>query len=322
MTYRRLARTGLNAAVAALGIAAFTLVSGQVRAMRNLTPPIGQIIEQDGKMVHVWVEGSGPDLILLHGASGNLRDFTFGLTDKLLQNFRVIAFDRPGLGHSDALHRRGESPQEQARHLAKVADRLGVETAVVVGHSFGGSVAMAWALERPDQVAALVSLAGAVNPWPGELGAWYDIVGSRLGGATLVPLIAAFAPLSLAEKSVVSIFEPDPVPEGYMDYIGVDLTLRSDVLRANARQVNGLRPHVVTMSEAYPSLNIPVEILHGADDVTVPLSVHSDPLSRAVETANLTVLESTGHMPQHANQEATVSAIERAAARAGLRPDG
>ncbi len=318
MIYRRLARTGLSAAIVVLGITGLTAVAGQFRKMRTLTPPIGQLIEQDGKMVHVWVGGTGPDLILLHGASGNLRDFTFRLTDKLTQNFRVIAFDRPGLGYSEALHSHGESPQEQARHLARVADRLGVKNAIIAGHSFGGSVAMAWALERADQVAALVSLAGAVNPWPGELGAWYGLVGSDLGGATVVPLIAALVPLSLAKKSVVSIFEPDAVPDGYLEYIGVDLTLRSKVLRANARQVNGLRPNVVEMSRLYPSLTIPIEIIHGSDDITVPLSVHSEPLAKAVTTANLTVLPGIGHMPQHADPDAAIAAIQRAASRAGL----
>ncbi len=288
---------------------------------KGLTPPLGQLLQVEGKQVHAHISGpeTAPVVILLHGASGNLRDFTFDLEPRLAETYRVIAFDRPGLGYSEALHRRGESPAEQALHLAKAAEELGVDRAVIVGHSFGASVAMAWALERPDMAAAVVSLGGAVNPWPGGLGPWYTVTSSWLGGVTVVPMIAALAPKSAADRSVRGIFEPNQVPEGYLDYIGADLTLRAPVIRANARQVNGLKPHVTAMSARYPSLNLPVEIVHGALDDTVPLSIHSEPLSRAIPGANLVILEGVGHMPQHAEPAETVAAITRAVDRAGLR---
>ncbi len=290
-------------------------------AARDLTPPLGQFVQVDGKQVHVQDSGpkDAPAVILIHGASGNLRDFTFDLAPRLADRYRVLSFDRPGLGYSEALHRRGESPAEQARHMAAAARQLGVDRAVLVGHSFGASVAMAWALEIPDMAAAVVSLGGAVNPWPGGLGPWYSIASSGLGGATVVPLVANLAPRRLAVQAVESIFEPDPVPDGYVAYVGVDLTLRSAVLRANARQVNGLKPHVTEMAKRYGDLRLPVEILHGDQDTIVPLAIHSEPLSRTVPGANLVVLTGVGHMPHHARPRETVAAIDRAATRAGLR---
>ena len=45
--------------------------------------------------------GEGPDVVLIHGAFGSLRDFTFDLSDRLSERYRVIAFDRPGLGYTD-----------------------------------------------------------------------------------------------------------------------------------------------------------------------------------------------------------------------------
>ena len=67
------------------------------------------------------------------------------------------------------------------------------------------------------------------------------------------------------------------------------------------------------------ALRMPVEIVHGDADETVPLEVHSIPLSKQLRRANLTVLDGVGHMPHHVRPEATVAAIDRAAARAGLR---
>jgi pimeloyl-ACP methyl ester carboxylesterase len=110
------------------------------------------------------------------------------------------------------------------------------------------------------------------------------------------------------------------VPEGYADHIGAPLTVRPDSFRANTRQVNTLRPHVVAMSERYNrEWTLPLEIIHGDQDTTVPLVIHSIPLSEAVPGARLTVLEGVGHMPHHAAPDVVEAAIDRIAAQAGLR---
>ncbi len=83
--------------------------------------------------------------------------------------------------------------------------------------------------------------------------------------------------------------------------------------------MNSLRPHIVEMSQRYGELTMPLEIVHGDADTIVPLRIHSEPLSRQVPGANLTVLEGIGHMPQHAAPQAVEDAIDRAATRAGLR---
>ena len=73
------------------------------RAAEAAYPPLGQFIEVDGRRVHALVVGEGPDLVLIHGSSGHVRDFTFSFIDQVKDRYRVIALDRPGLGHSDAL---------------------------------------------------------------------------------------------------------------------------------------------------------------------------------------------------------------------------
>jgi pimeloyl-ACP methyl ester carboxylesterase len=282
-------------------------------------PPTGRLIEVQGRTVHAHVEGTGPDLVLIHGASGNTRDFTFALVDRLKSDYRVIAFDRPGLGWSDDLGAVGISPLVQADVLRAAAETLGVRRPVVLGHSYGGAVALAWALRAPQDTGALVIVSGATMPWPGGLGPWYAITSSQVGGATVVPLVTAFAPLSRAEETIAAIFTPDPVPKGYAAYVGAGLTLRRDTLRANARQVSGLKPHIQLMEPQYHRLEMPVEILHGSADTIVPAAIHAEPLARRLADAELTILPGVGHMPHHSAPEAVLSAIDRAAARAGLR---
>ena len=109
------------------------------------------------------------------------------------------------------------------------------------------------------------------------------------------------------------------MPEGYDHHIGPYLPVRLPVFRSNTRQVNTLRPHVVEMEKRYPDLALPIEIVHGNADKTVPISIHSGPLAELVESANLTVLEGVGHMPHHTHPDDVIAAVERATARAGLR---
>ncbi|MEM6308379.1 MAG: alpha/beta fold hydrolase, partial [Pseudomonadota bacterium] len=139
-------------AIIACAIAVGVLVwRGQALTKRatQLYPPIGQFVEIDGVRLHYTDQGSGQAIVLIHGASGNLRDFAFDLAPELAKSHRVIAFDRPGLGYSERATpaydniwtSQAESPQEQAALLIAATRALGVKQPIVVGHSFGGAVA-------------------------------------------------------------------------------------------------------------------------------------------------------------------------------------
>lgn len=321
MRFPKLALSLFLAAAAMGGCAVLTdrRASERERQAEAAYPPTGQVLDVAGRRVHAHVQGSGPDLVLIHGASGNTRDFTFALVDRLAQDYRVIAFDRPGLGWTEDLGEDGISPFAQAELLQAAADQLGVRRPIVMGHSYGGSVAMAWGLTDTPDVAALVILSGATMPWPGGLGPYYAVTGTRLGGATVVPAITAFVAPARAEQVVDGIFAPHPAPPGYADYVGVGLSLRRHSLRANGRQVWGLKPFVTQMAEAYPRLGLPVEIVHGTADTTVPADIHAIPLSNLLPDAQLTLLPDVAHMPHHTHPDDVIAAIHRAAARAGLR---
>ena len=296
------------------------------RAAEIAYPPVGQMIDVDGVPVHVWIAGSGPDLVLIHGASGNLRDFTFDLTDRLTDSYRVIAFDRPGLGwtgrlpgYAGAWNARSETPFEQAALLQRAADQIGVRNPIVLGHSFGGAVTLAWGLSRPDDTAALVMVGAVSEPWEGDLGLLYQVTSSAPGGALVIPLATAFLTDSYVRGSIETIFAPQDAPEGYAEHIGPALTLRRETTRANAQQVNSLFPHIVDMQKQYDRLKMPIELIHGDADTIVPSHVHAERFAREVPSAELTLLPGIGHMPQHTNPEDVVAAIARAASRAGLR---
>ena len=288
-------------------------------------PPEGDFVDVGGTAVHYVQRGTGPDVVLIHGAGGFTREFTFDFVDRLTDRYRVTVFDRPGLGYTErprdfgVFSRDMETPREQARLLQDASAALGVDRPIVLGHSFGGAVALAWALERPESIAGIVMDGGVSNEWEGGVGGFYNNTAAPLGGALVVPMLTAFATDAYIANTIQAIFRPQPVPEGYTDYIGARISARRETLRANGRQVHGLKPHIVEMVPHYGGIDIPVEIIHGDQDTIVPLDVHSIPLSKQIPGANLVVLEGVGHMPHHAAPDVVVAAIDRAAASAGLR---
>ncbi|MGR3712964.1 MAG: alpha/beta fold hydrolase [Shimia sp.] len=284
-------------------------------------PPDGAFVEVNGHPVH-YVElgdASAPALVLLHGASGNTRDFTFEIADMLAENYRVIVFDRPGLGHTPALAANGVTIVDQAAVLSQAAALIGAEKPIVAGQSFGGAVTMAWAVHHPDRIAAAVSIAGATYPWEGSLSGFYARLADPWKGPVVARLISAWASEDYVAASIAGIFAPQKAPETYAAYVAVPLILRPSSLLANAQQRHSLREELHVLAPRYKDLTLPVEIVHGDVDTTVGINVHSTRMVEDIAGANLVGLQGIGHMPHHTNPEDVIAAIDRAAARAGLR---
>ena len=287
--------------------------------IETLAPAMtGQFVNVGGKRIHVHIEGSGPDVILIHGASVNARDFTFDFIHRLSRHCRVIAFDRPGMGFSEALHPDGETMSEQAAALDAAAEALGIERAVIVGHSYGGGVAMAWGLDHPARVGAIVTLAGITMPWPVTMDAFRRLASREADGEALVPLISVVTSRAFTHSTLETIFTPQPVPPGYGDYLVLPQELRRPTFRANSRQIAKLAPQVTEMAKRYAALTLPVEVLHGTHDAVGSIMVHARQMARRLPDARQTELAGIGHMPHHTAPEPVVATIIRAVARAGL----
>ncbi len=282
-------------------------------------PPEGEIIDVDGVPIHAVVMGEGPDVVLIHGSSGNTRDMTFALAPILAKNFRVIVFDRPGLGYSGSFNPDGESIEEQAIILQKAAAILGADRPVVAGQSYGGSVSLAWAITRPENISALVLIAPAAIPWETPLDGFNRLASTSAGNALALPLISAFVPEWYVEKALDQVFAPQSAPEGYARHFGPGLTIRRSSMHANAKQRANLLEEIRALQPQYKDISVPTEIVHGTADETVGLGWHSQRLIEQIPDAELIELAGIGHMPQVVAAPEVATAIERAAQRAGLR---
>ncbi len=110
----------------------------------------------NGLTFHVQQSGSGPDVVLIHGLTGDLSIWFLSRTIPVLaESQRVTAYDLRGHGYSDA-PQTGYTSHDHARDLLALLDVLGIERARLVGHSFGAVIAVHAAVIAPERVEALV----------------------------------------------------------------------------------------------------------------------------------------------------------------------
>lgn len=296
--------------IAALILGLRFAASLRVAQIEASAPPEGQIIEVDGHRLHAVTRGAGPDLVLIHGASGSVRDFTFDLVDRLAASFRVIAIDRPGFGWSAPFEDgSGGSLQQQAAILSAAARTLGAERPIVLGHSYGGAVALAWALERPEALSGVVTLAAPMHMWEGEPPLLHRISETWIGRAAINPAIFALVPTEYVRAQIAGVFAPQAQPDGYADHFVPLMSARPATLFANGRQRVTLKDEIRAMIPRYSQIEVPVEMVHGTADRTVWIELHAERVAPMIERANLTILEGIGHMPHHAAAAEIVQVI-------------
>lgn len=128
-------------------------------------PPAGRFLELNGVRLHYIERGSGEPVVLLHGNGSMIQDFeSSGLIDLAAKNYRVIVFDRPGFGHSGRPRDVVWTPDAQAELIKDAFARLKISNAIVLGHSWGASIAVALALKFPGLVRGLVLASGYYYP--------------------------------------------------------------------------------------------------------------------------------------------------------------
>ena len=117
-------------------------------------------IEANNLAFHYWQSGQGPDVVLIHGLGGNLAGWHLGVVPELQLEYRVLTYDLRGHGRSDPAP--GYTTGDMAQDLRALLDALGIEKAAIVGHSWGGDVALHFAQSNPARVSELVVVEGAL----------------------------------------------------------------------------------------------------------------------------------------------------------------
>lgn len=271
-----------------------------IKPVAQLADPDSRFMELDGVAFHYKERGEGePVIVLLHGFGASIYSWREVFTP-LADYGRVIAYDRIGFGLTGRPmpgEWQGESPYRpaaQVDQLIALLDELGVQKAILVGNSAGGTVAVSTALAHPGRVQALVLVDAAIyfggNPIPSWL-RWllYTPQMDRIG-----PLIARQIQ-SWGEDFLNSAWH-DPsriqpeVLENYKIPLQVDNWDRAlwELTKASTN---------LPLAERLKELTMPVLVVTGDDDriVDTELSLR---LAQEIPGAQLAVFTACGHVPQ------------------------
>jgi pimeloyl-ACP methyl ester carboxylesterase len=305
----------LIVAVIVAGLVAFA--ANTARKVEAAVPPLGQFIEIDGQRLHYLDSGgSRPALVMIHGLGGNLRHYTYALKDKLAGEFRVIAVDRPGSGYSqrpdDAPARLGA----QAGTLAKFIRALGLKQPLLVGHSLGGALSLAIALDHPDCAGALALIAPLTQaqddvpePFQGL------VVNSPLMRKIIAWTLATPLGIRNAPKLLGFVFGPDAVPADFPIRGGGLLGLRPKAFYNTSSDLVAAAEDLPGMMKRYGTLTIPLGMLFAKGDRILDYRRQGEAMKQQCPALDLVLLDGHGHMLPLTAPDAAADLIRRVAAQ-------
>jgi pimeloyl-ACP methyl ester carboxylesterase len=254
-----------------------------------------------------------PPIVFLHGASANLYDPVLSFRAKLEGRASLLFVDRPGHGRSDAGGPENIDPDGQAVSIARLMEKRGIRKAVIVGHSFGGAIAAAFALRHPDKVIGLVFLSPAVYPWPGGVAWYYDAARRPVSGALFSAILAPSIGVFAIDRAISGVFAPNRPPPGYISETKAWRALRPAAFRHNAQEVAGLSKWAEIASRHYGRIRAPTVIITGDADRIVSPQLHARQLAHAIRGSQLLVVHNLGHKSDYVAADLAIAAIEEVA---------
>lgn len=287
------------------------------RRIEAAVPINGRFVEVDGERFHYVEEGKGPPLLMIHGLMGSSRNLTYALSGQLREQFRVITLDRPGSGYSTRHSGTAADLPAQARQVAAFITTLGLEKPLVLGHSLGGALALALALDHPEAVSGLVLVAPLTHPQPTLPLVFWSLA---VRPAWLRRWVAhtLTVPIGLLTRRAVvkGVFAPDPAPEDFATRGGGLLGMRPDNFYAASSEIALVNDVLPDMVKRYPRLSLPIGLIYGARDKVLDFRRHGQALADKVPGLKLQLVEGRGHMLPITATARVVEAVQQVAKRA------
>jgi len=271
----------------------------------------------DGLRLRYLAGGSGPPLLLVHGIAGFSFSWRKNFSD-LINHFKVLAPDLPGVGYSERSDKLDASIPGMARTLFRLLDAVQINSAHIVGSSHGGAVVMEMAAQQPLRFRSMV-LVAPVNPYAEKYQGRIRFMSSSIG--QLFMKIAPWMAIPLQRYAIGRMYGdrkkmPTGTAEGYCKPL----------------RIAGTIPHLLRCFQTWPDdvqklesklsllSEVPTLFIWGDQDAAVELE-SGEKLRRHFHDAQLVVLPQTGHLPyEEAPEEFNRALIAFLASRQARRP--
>lgn len=275
---------------------------------RRSTPHLQHVTVHGHRRAYVR-RGSGPVVLLLHGLACDHTTWD-PVIESLARTHTVIAPDLLGHGASDK-PRADYSVGGYANGMRDLLTVLGIDSATVVGHSFGGGVAMQFAYQYPERTERLVLVgSGGLGPEVSPAIRAITTPGFQqaMGVLTLpgVRHATTTAMRLLARSGLSQLRDLDEVADIYDSF--ADPRTRA-AIRHVVRAVVDWRGQIVTMADrAYLTEAMPMLVVWGAEDVVIPVA-HASNAGALAPTARVEVIPNAGHFPHKDHPERFVKVV-------------
>jgi pimeloyl-ACP methyl ester carboxylesterase len=300
---------------AACVLALFT--AWTARKVESILPPKGRFVDVEGSRLHVREAGpddrAAPAIVMIHGLAGQSAHYGYGVMPRLAERFRLVAVDRPGSGHSPRDDATPADLATQAATVASLIDKLGLGRPLVVGHSLGGAIALALALDHPDKLSGLALLAPLTHMQDEAPDVFKGLtIESPLARKLVAWTLAIPASIKNGAKTLEQVFGPDAVPKDFATKGGGLLSLRPRAFLGASSDLQALPASLPRQQERYAGLRVPLHVLYGKDDRILDWKHNGQALADKVPGARLQLTEG-GHMLPITHPELCAEFIEAAA---------
>jgi pimeloyl-ACP methyl ester carboxylesterase len=273
----------------------------ETRTIQQLLGTQGRHIIINGNPVAVYDQGSGPVIVMLHGFGG--WQATWGRVQPALQaaGYRTIGIDAIGAGASSrSSHKHDYTTEAQARNVIAVLDALGIDNATILGHSYGGRIALQTAILSPERVNRIIALAPeslAKERPPIAKIVTIPILGYALAFWSTAPSLTGAGLKAVSKR-------PDWVVAQQHEYarsVRVQGHLAGQICQSSAPK-DGIKP----VPKFYKTITCPVFLIWGDRDPVFAVSTGTT-LVNTMPDAHLAVIPNTGHVPHEESFDETMA---------------
>jgi pimeloyl-ACP methyl ester carboxylesterase len=274
----------------------------------SLAGPDGTFVEINGLNVHYKMMGQGkPVFILLHGFGASL--FSWHAVMEPLSHYgTVIAYDRPAFGLTERpLKWSGQNPYGPEANVALLLglmDHFGIQKALLIGNSAGGTLSMQFALQYPQRVQALILVDPAVYENGGP--AWVRLLGKTPQMQHLGPLFVRSIQKSGLDLIRTAWHDPSKITQETWD--GYTLPLKADHWDQALWNFT-MASHDTGLLQHLQDFKVPILVITGEDDRIVP-TADSVKLAGELPGTSLVIIPDAGHVPHEEQPTAFMQAAE------------